>query len=97
MEPPLVIRLSVEHMQYQIMQAIYPHETELRDRVKDAVQNAVASFDFNAEVTRQVEVFIQRRIQEYASIAISTTLNKGDSHIEKLVQAEVERQLKGRR
>jgi hypothetical protein len=97
MEQPLVIRLSIEHMQAQILQAIYPREIELKEHIEQAVQRAIDSFDFNAEVERQVISTLRNDMQRRVQAALYTAFaRKGMDELDKQIESEVERQLRGK-
>jgi hypothetical protein len=91
-EPPLTIRLTLERMHYQIIQALYPREIELEEVIKRAVERAIQSFDFEAEVTRQACAYIRDDIAQRVRAAVSTTITTSD--LQKRIEAEVQRQLK---
>ena len=60
---PIVLRLTLERMQWSILQALYPHEVELKQRIEAIVQKALASFDFEAEIERQVITTLRREME----------------------------------
>jgi dephospho-CoA kinase len=91
-QPPVMIRLTLEHMQWQIVQALYPREVELEEATKRAVARAVESFDFEQEVYEQARREIRQKINDWVYHAVHDVLNT--SKCQKQIQAEVKRQLK---
>ncbi len=95
MEPPIVLRLTLEHMQWQIMQAIYPREVELKTAIEQAVARAVESVDFQAEIERQVATTLHNEIRRRVEIAVLGALRYAAMpELEQRIQAEVEKQLR---
>jgi hypothetical protein len=92
MEEPFVIRLSVEHMKYQILQAISPREIELKERIELAVKKAVEGFDFQGEIERKVVNELNSMTSAWVRACVQNTIHT--SPLQKQIQAEVERQLK---
>jgi hypothetical protein len=95
MEPPVVLKLTLEHMQWQIMQAIYPREVELKERIEQVVSQAIDSFDFQAEIERQVAQELRNLVRRKVEYGVMAALNREKrEHIDKIIEAEVERQLR---
>lgn len=96
MEQPIVLRLTLEHMQWSIMQALYPREVELKECIEEVVKHAFESFDFETEIKRETMLVLRRRVREEVEREVLSALSKkDDSPIRACVREEVERQLKG--
>lgn len=95
MEQPIVIHLTLERMQHHITQALLPREVELKERIEQAVQQAVSAFDFEAEIQRQVQSALREQVHRKVEWMIREALQRENAPLlEKIIQAEVERQLR---
>jgi hypothetical protein len=96
MDQPIVLRLTLEHMQWSIMQALYPREAELQECIEAVVKRAFESFDFEAEIERETLLLLRRKVREEVEREVLSMLSqKDDPPIRAFVREEVERQLKG--
>jgi hypothetical protein len=93
-EPPIILRLTLERMEANILQALYPREVELKTIIEQAIQEALRVFDFEAEVRQQVAAVLRSKVAQMVEILLREAIDrKNGSPLEKLIRAEIERQL----
>ena len=82
-----IVQLSVDSMRYQIATALSARETDLQR----AVDRAFESFDFEAEIQRQIEKELPGLLKQAITSAISTAI--WDSKFRNDIDAQVARLL----
>ena len=68
---PVMIQISLDHMQHKIVHAFGPFCDELEQNVDQAVKDAIENFDFHTEVRRQATRILSDAIEQSIRSAFS--------------------------
>jgi hypothetical protein len=61
--PIPMVRLTVEHMQHEIMQALNVHSAEMKDAIEEEVALVIQNFDWRSDVGRLARDAINQAIK----------------------------------
>jgi hypothetical protein len=83
----MVVRLTIERMEQQILQAISPEQ--LSKEIGDSIQKAIGEFDFHGEVRKHVHAALSRHVAHLVEDEIADKRDELAEACVKFIQAAI--------